>query len=159
MTCHPLPQYLYDPSQPIKPEPRYTQQVALAINDPSPRRARQALAPISNNQIPNSRSLPAEKVKLKFEMLPAGQYLGFHEFEEMHCLAQEGSYIDKSEFRKARRAWLAKLEIDEIPYQLIRVEERQRNAVEKRWAIEPPEKRQDIERIAIFPEAPRAALR
>lgn len=113
--------------------------------------ARPALAPKSNNQMAQPKPKSAKKAVPKHTPLPSGQYLGYHEFEKMYCPhhANHNSKDEKA-FRKIRREWLAQLGIDEMPYQLIRVEKLQRDAVERRWAIEPQEKRQDIERKAIF---------
>jgi hypothetical protein len=115
--------------------------------------AHRALAPISTLLNTNLYLVPSKNPPPRHVLLPVGQYLGYYKFEEMYCPYDKNNSFSKEqerEFREIRRAWLAKLGIDEDPYWLLKVQQVTRQKVEERWALEPPEKRRELERTAIY---------
>lgn len=82
--------------------------------------------------------------------VPEGQYLGYYEFEKLYALHDERSFTSATDFRKARRSWLADLGIDVMPYSYVWAEQFKKEQLEQRWALETPDKRREVEKKAIL---------
>ena len=115
--------------------------------------SRQPLTQISNDQIRPSPPQPAKNI-IKFTPLPGDMYLGYYAFEILYCTAHTNEFPDGYEgeraFRKSRRSWLARLGIDEPPFQIIWTDESKKKTVEMRWAAESSERRQLMEITSIM---------